>query len=173
MDTQATFKALNEELKRRNAHRELVICGGAALVDLMIISRETHDIDVLRPQLDPDLQAAADAVGKKLNLREHWLNNGAQSLMSDLPLDWESNCQNLFTGSHLSVKSIGRRDLIYSKLYATADRMSDMGDLVKLRPSEQELSEAKQWLFEKDASDIWPQIVEECLSQLRKKLGYG
>ncbi|MBF0299965.1 MAG: hypothetical protein HQK51_14665 [Oligoflexia bacterium] len=62
--------------------------------------------------------------------------------------------------------------LIYSKLYAAADRIDDIEDLVALKPTEQELMEAKKLVLQQDASDVWPTIVDECISVLKKRLGH-
>jgi hypothetical protein len=143
MKTEETFQALNDELKQQHIQRELVICGGAALIALQIISRETRDVDVLKPRIDIALQKAAKAVAKNLGLVENWLNNGPAMLMNELPPDWDSHCEAVFSGSHLTVRALGRRDLIYSKLYAAADRMSDVDDLVAIKPTEDELESAR------------------------------
>jgi len=173
MDTNNVFQKLNDELNQRNIQREIVICGGAALIALDVISRETKDVDVLKPKIDSELKAAAAAVAKSLKLAENWLNNGPAILMKELPPDWESHCEVIFEGSNLVISSLGRRDLINSKLYAAADRISDVGDLVALKPLNSELKNAREWVLQKDASGIWPKIVDECLSEVRKRLGYG
>ena len=117
MDTNLIFSSLNNELSFRNISRDLVICGGAALIALRIVRRGTKDVDVLKPKIDSELHEAAEAVAEKLKLAKNWLNNGPALLVKELPHDWESQCDLIYEGSHLRIKAIGRRDLIYSKLY--------------------------------------------------------
>lgn len=169
MDTLAIFRALNEELKSRTISRNLIICGGAALIALKIVTRGTKDVDVLAPKIDQDLNDAAEAVAALLKLDKRWLNNGPASLVKELPDDWESHCTEVFQGSNLVVRSIGRRDLIYSKLYAAADRTDDIQDLVELKPTEKELDKAAALVLQQDASEIWPKIVEQCVGGCQKE----
>ena len=110
------------------------------MIALKIVKRGTKDVDVLKPKIDHELNEAAAVVADKHKLVKNWLNNGPAMLVSELPQDWERHCLNIFSGSHLIVKAIGRRDLIYSKLYAAADRVDDVDDLIDLNPSEIELS---------------------------------
>lgn len=146
---------------------------GAALIALKIVSRGTKDVDVLTPKIDSELRAAAEAAGTILGLGKNWLNNGPSPLVKELPSDWDAQCTEVFKGSHLHVRSIGRRDLIYSKLYAAADRTDDIDDLISLKPSLQELEDAAALVLKQDASAIWPEIVEQCLAEVKKRLGHG
>ena len=172
MDIKNVFESLSEELASRGLFRELTICGGAALIALNIIGRETKDVDVLIPKIDADLNLAAEKVAVKLKLNNRWLNNGPAMLVHELPHDWKEKLEVIYKSENLIVKSIGRRDLIYSKLYAAADRIDDIEDLVSLRPTEEELKEAKELVLKQDASDIWHKIVDECVNNLKKRLGH-
>lgn len=172
-DPLAIFKALDAELSRAKQKRELVICGGAALIALGIVSRETRDVDVLIPELDALLEEAAKKIAPSFQLKKGWLNNGPRDLIKDLPKNWQTDCTKVFEGKSLRVLSIGRADLIRSKLYAACDRPEHLSDLIALKPTQSELAEAETWTLERDASDIWPQIVSECAATLRRKLGYG
>jgi hypothetical protein len=173
MDALAVFRALDAELVKRSIHRELVICGGAALIALGVIARETRDVDVLEPELDSALLEAAKPVGKALGLSEGWLNNGPRDLVKALPKGWESRCSDVFGGPALTIRSIGREDLICTKLYAAACRTDDIHDLVKLKPTSLELKKAEAWTLSRDAAEIWPRIVTECLAEVRRRLGHG
>ena len=173
MDTQAVFRALDAELTKQGLPRELIICGGAALIAMGVISRVTRDVDVLDPILDAELLEAAKRVGKTLGLGEGWLNNGPRVLVKELPKDWEGRCTEVFRGSVLQIRSIGRTDLICTKLYAAACRTDDVPDLVRLKPTAAELKSAEAWALERDGSEIWPRIVGECLAEVRRRLGHG
>jgi Nucleotidyltransferase of unknown function (DUF6036) len=172
MGTQAIFTTLNDELRSRKLTRELVICGGAALIALKVVRRGTKDVDVLKPKIDHDLQVAALAVAQKHGLSQTWLNNGPAMLVKELPEDCETHCSVIYDGTHLKVSAIGRRDLIYSKLYAATERTDDITDLVALKPTVEELSAARDLVLQQDASEIWPQIVDECIAEVRR-LSYG
>ncbi len=171
-DPLTIFRALDAELMKAKQRRELVICGGAALIALGIVSRETRDVDVLLPELDDILEDAARKIAPSFELKQGWLNNGPRDLIKDLPKNWQSNCTNVFQGAYLNVLSIGREDLIRSKLFAACDRPEHFSDLIALEPSQDELAMAKAWTLERDTSDIWPKVVEECVAALRRRLGY-
>ncbi len=173
MDTNAVFRALDHELHTLGLQRDLVICGGAALIAMGVIARETRDVDVLDPLLDAELLEAAKRVGKRLGLAEGWLNNGPRTLVKELPRDWEERCTEVFQGDALLVRSIGRSDLICTKLYAAACRTDDVPDLVRLKPTSAELKFAESWTLERDGSEIWPRIVSECIAEVRRRLGHG
>ena len=170
MDAQSVFDSLNNELKRKNLKRQIVICGGAALISIGIISRQTQDVDVIGPKIDPELSQIANSLAKKLNLQLGWLNNGPESLADDLPKGWENRTSTVFNGSNLTVKSLGRMDLILSKIYAACDRVEDIEDIVNLKPSKEELQEAKTWVLEKDAAEIWPSIVKATFEEIQKRI---
>lgn len=173
MDAKKTFESLNKALKNKNLEREIIICGGAALISLGIISRQTLDVDVITPKIDSDFSAIADSLAKNLSLHSGWLNNGPESLAEDLPKGWEDRTKEVYRDSNLIVKSLGRKDLLFSKFYAACDRGDDIEDILLIKPNEQELAEAKAWFLEKDAAEIWPSIVEEMLGELRKRMGHG
>ncbi len=161
---------LNEELKKHNAERELVIYGGAALICLGWVSRNTRDVDVIIPDLDPIIIEAAEAVGKREGLASGWLNNGVAPFKSLLPIGWEMRSVVVFEGSHLTVKSLGRQDLIGTKLLGACDRGDDVSDLVRLPVTKDELQVAKEWVLNQDASEIWPKIVNECCIKILRQL---
>lgn len=164
------LELLNDELKTRNAERDLVICGGAALICLGWVSRNTRDIDVIIPELDPIIIEAAKSVGKKEGLPSGWLNNGVAPFKNLLPKGWEMRSVVVFDGSHLTVKSLGRQDLIGTKLLGACDRGDDVSDLVRLPVTKDELKIAKEWVLNQDASEIWPKIVNECCTEILRQL---
>jgi len=171
-DPLSIFKVLDTELARRGIKRELVICGGAALISLGIVSRETRDVDVLLPEIDSELESAAKKIAPQFQLKESWLNNGPRDLIKELPTGWENNCNEIYRGQNLIVLAISRMDLIRSKLYAACDRSEHLPDLIALKPAPDEIRKAEAWVLERDAADIWPKIVSECAATLRRKLGY-
>lgn len=165
--------ALDQKLEQLNDTRELIVCGGAALLILNVIDRQTRDVDVVTPPLDSVLRQAAEEVRKQFGLEPNWLNNGPESLARDLELGWESRASQIYKGKFLTIKSLARRDLIASKLYAMCDRdESDLDDLVQLKPSFAEIETLREWVLERDASELWPARVEKCLKRLKARLGH-
>lgn len=172
-DPKLVFDAIDQELRFLGTRRDLIICGGAALIAMGVVARETRDVDVLVPLLDDQIKSIAERIAGSFGLKAGWLNNGPKDLIQELPNAWESRCTIVFEGKNLTVRSIGRVELICSKLYAAADRPEHLPDLIALRPSEEELQYAAAWVLERDASQIWPQIVGECTNVVRERLGYG
>ncbi len=169
MDTLSSLKLLDAELERLGVERRLFICGGAALILMKVTSRSTMDIDVLQPKVDQTLDQAAKLVAKKLGLSDSWLNNGPEDLLRYLDDQWEANCSKVYDGHALQVFALGRKDLIKSKLWAACDRMDDIPDIIALKPTQEELQEARSWVLQVDASEVWPQIVESCLKELERR----
>lgn len=67
----------------------------------------------------------------------------------------------------------GREDFLKSKLYAYCDRTTpDFEDLKDLKPTEEELNDALDWVKQRDAHANWPSHVEKSFNVLKKALGY-
>ncbi len=163
---------LNTYLKKCRANRSFIICGGASLILQGIISRATKDIDVIAPPIDEALKMAAISVADDLGLDHHWLNNGPTSITTDLREGWQERVIEIFKASNLTVFSISREDLIFSKLWAMCDRGKDEQDLLLLNPSKSELESAIEFVKTKDGNPKWPAHVKEQSNILKRKLGY-
>lgn len=170
MDVQKVLSTLSQELSLGKDARELYICGGAALNLLGISSRQTADIDVLDPKLDQSLIDAASRVAAQLGLHKDWLNNGSHDLVRYLNPDWQERATLVFKTPTLRVFSLDRMDLLNSKIWAACDRLEDIPDVVAMAPTDEELQKAQKWVLQCDASEIWPDIVEQCLTEIRKRL---
>ncbi|MBI3557925.1 MAG: hypothetical protein HY074_16810 [Deltaproteobacteria bacterium] len=168
------LEALDQALATARERRDLVVCGGAALLVLNVTDRQTRDVDVLIPKLDPILIAASERIAAKFGLDPTWLNNGPESLVRDLETGWEERTEITYRGKALSIRVLGRRDLIASKLFAFCDRdENDFEDLIKLKPSVSELDLLRQWVLARDASELWPNRVEKCFKRLKLALANG
>ena len=157
---------------------EAVVIGGAALALLGIITRETQDCDVLDPNIPEDVAKAArefsrEVSKKGIDLKDDWLNNGPESLKDVLPKGWRLRLEKLYFGKALTLHTLGRFDLLKSKLFAFCDRGQDLMDCVALKPSQQELRDSLEWVKAQDANPGWPGHVEKQLAKLAEKLGYG
>ena len=127
---------------------QAVIIGGGALNLLNITSRATVDIDFLDPIIPADIKKASISFAKEnetLGLNaEEWFNNGPLNLVRDLPKDWRARTQIIYNGSNLKLYTLGRLDLLKTKLYAYCDRVKDLDDCVAMRPTLDELDSCKK-----------------------------
>lgn len=76
----------------------------------------------------------------------------------------------------LEVGFAGRSSLIALKLFATVDTSVTsvhFQDLVRLAPTDEELSEAAHWVEGQDAGPQFPNLVAEALQHVRHTLGRG
>lgn len=168
----------DQYLAVRGIEFEAVVIGGAALALLGVIARETQDCDILDPRIPENVAQAAlefghKAIRKGYDLKESWLNNGPESLKDVLPKGWRSRLEKLYTGKALLLHTLGRPDLLKSKLFAYCDRGQDLKDCIALKPTQQELRDALDWLKKQDANPDWPAHVETKIAQLGSRLGYG
>ena len=168
----------DEYLAVRRLEFEAVVIGGAALALLGIVSRETQDCDVLDPNIPNDVAIVAREFSKEISksgedLKEDWLNNGPESLKNVLPNGWRARLEKLYIGKALLLHTLGRSDLLRSKLFAYCDRGQDLKDCIALNPSQSELEEASGWVKQQDANPGWPNHVEAQIKKLASRLGYG
>lgn len=168
----------DQYLKIRHLKLEAVIIGGSALSLLGIISRHTRDCDVLHPNLPEEIKnAAAEFVidVKKTGevLRPDWLNNGPSSLIGLLPPGWQERTQIAFDGSALCLHTLGRADLLLTKLFALCDRGTDLADCIALRPTPEELETSLEWVQYQDVNPDWPRHVVSVFQDLGARLGHG
>jgi len=173
-----TIPAFDAFLAERGLRLEAIIIGGAALNLLGVVQRETRDCDVLAPPLPEEILAAARDFARARRaagdvLRDEWLNNGPEMLSRQLPAGWERRAQPLFSGRALLLRSLGRADLLKTKLFAFCDRRTDLADCLALAPTAAELAEALPWLEAQDANEQWPEYVRQMFGELGRRLGHG
>jgi hypothetical protein len=164
------LQALDQALDDRKISRSLIVCGGTALLVLDVIDRETRDIDVICPEVDPDLKEIALEVAKRLSLPHDWINDGPKALAKELIEGWKARVELLFQGKALTLHVLGRIDLIATKVYAFCDREDDYQDVIKLKPTSQELDGIYSWVIDRDTSSYWPERVDSCFARLRRSL---
>jgi hypothetical protein len=170
--------AFDSFLAARGLSLEAVVIGGAALNLLGIVSRPTRDCDILHPELPVAIHEAARVFAVEMRgqgevLRDDWLNNGPASLAGVLPGGWQERLQLVFSGQAVLLRSLGRQDLLKSKLFALCDRGTDLADCIALAPTEDELSAAVSWVEAQDAHPDWPAHVRATLEGLARRLGHG
>lgn len=157
---------------------EAVVTGGAALAFLGVINRETRDCDLIEPALSAEVQAASAAFAGVLRergeiLRDDWLNNGPAPLGELRPDGWRERLHPIYQGRALRLWTLGRPELLLSKLFALCDRGLDLGDCLALRPSPEELIRAEAWITGQDLHPDWPAHVRATLQDLAGRLGHG
>lgn len=161
-------------LAEQNMFFEGVVIGGAALLVLEITDRQTKDVDLLYPEIPLEIkEASKDFANRFTNLaiEEDWFNNGPSSLTKSLPLGWKVRLQPLFNGKSLKLKTLGRPDLLKTKLFAYCDRTDpDFGDLLKLKPTSKEIADSTDWVKYCDANPKWPEHVSKMFILLEEAL---
>jgi hypothetical protein len=147
----------------KHAHFQLVVCGGSALLAQKIISRATHDVDVLAQRnwdqeifrahpLPEILAKAAKLVSEELGLEANWLNSAASFHFPDyqaLPASFWADLETRDYGDYLNVGFVTRSGQILLKFYAALNRAEarDLDDLKSLAPDSRETEEGLHWLF--------------------------
>ena len=123
-----------------------LVCGGAALILQGLKTRTTRDVDILAAwnaqslsvacvdELEPEVQRCIDRViaahPELEGLDRRWINLGPAKLARDgLPDGYETRLATVKFGDRLTLRLLGRHDLIALKLYAAAD---DMGPRQKI-----------------------------------------
>jgi hypothetical protein len=178
MHPKETISAFDLFLTERGLTLDAVAIGGAALGLLGVIERETRDCDILYPALPEAIRRAAVAFAVETRhqggeLDDDWLNNGPSSLADALPPGWIHRVQMIFAGTALTLRCLGRSDLLMSKVFALCDRGLDLQDCIALAPSADELAETTAWLERQDAHPNWPDHVRAVVADLQVRLGHG
>lgn len=173
------IEEFDQFLAKRGLSFEAVVIGGAALKLLGVIARETVDCDILDPKIPQEIMDASrdfadtQPLLKRSDIdRVNWLNNGPDSLLKYLPKGWRSRLQMAYNGEVLTLQTLGRIDLIATKLLAYCDRGQDKVDLIDLKVTKEEILKNLQWVEEYDNNPQWPQHVQQQLIELAKSLGY-
>lgn len=162
-------------LASRSQRLEAIAIGGGALVLLGIIERRTFDLDILHPELGAEVIEAARVFASQRGgrLAADWLNNGPMSLVELLPSGWQDRLQPAFAGQAITLHTLGRADLLKTKLFALCDRGTDLVDCIALAPSSAELETAAPWVCEQDENEQWPDHVRAVFADLARRLNHA
>lgn len=177
--------AAGELLQDQGEFFSIVIVGGAALSLMGLVERTTKDVDVIarscrqngmRLLIPPEplprvFNETISRVARDFGLPSNWMNTVVGS-------QWESGLPDSVLDEiewrqfgNLEVGLMGRKGLIALKLFAAVDRDPDSvhyQDLIALKPVENELQEAKEWVITQDAAHAWRELVEEVVEHVRK-----
>jgi hypothetical protein len=173
-----TIEAFDRYLIGLSLRFEGVLIGGSALGLMGIIQRPTRDFDILVPELPLAISnAARDFASAQrqagVDLRDDWLNNGPMQLGNVLPTGWRERVQLVFDGQAVVLSTLGRSDLLKSKVFALCDRGTDLPDCIALAPTAQELTESLPWLEAQDGNELWPSHVRATIADLARRLDHG
>ena len=178
MDPTQTLAAFDRFLASNELRLEAIVIGGAALALLGITTRRTRDCDVLDPVLPEDIASAAREFASQQRARgnelaDDWLNNGPRDLVNVHPRGWSERTVELLVGDGLVLRTLGREDLLRTKLFALCDRQLDRADCLALEPTSVELGDLRPWGERQDANLDWPSHVRATLADLGRRLGHG
>jgi hypothetical protein len=167
---------LGQLLADREHYYEIVAIGGGSLLLLRQIERTTNDLDLVAllkdgqfvsaDPLPQGLLQAAEDVGNALELGRDWLNVGPASLFNmGLPPGFMNR---LHTHHYkgLTIHLADRFDQIFFKLYASVDqgpRSKHFTDLIALKPSYDELEQAKSWCISHDVSENFESEISKAM----------
>jgi hypothetical protein len=172
--------AFDAFLAKRGLRFEAVIIGGSALVLLGVVTRTTDDCDVLDPEIPASIAAAAREFATESGIGADWLNSKAHDFVQVagcLPESWRSRLRVAFAGAALQFQTLGRFDLLCTKLVALVDRGVDYPDCVALKPTLEELHAAWPFIeqYEGNAESreqYWLPLARRQLTRLAQELGY-
>lgn len=148
---------------------EIGVCGGAALMVTGLVDRTTRDIDILFPsRLPPLFWEACQIVAEEFGLPNNWINLGPKELSEiGLPPEFKKRAIRKPYGKNIEVFFASRLDQIFFKVYASADRGGyHVDDLLKLKPTNDELEKAALWCMTHDVSEGFRQILISMFKQL-------
>lgn len=178
MQPRPTIEAFDSHLAALGLRLEAVVIGGSALALLGVTTRQTRDFDILAPALPQEIAEAARAFARSqrrlgIDLMDDWLSNGPMLVGDVLPKAWQLRTRPVFEGRALVLSTLGRGDLLKTKLFALCDRGTDLSDCVALVPTVAELDDALLWLAEQDANPEWRAHVDATIADLTRRLGHG
>ncbi len=170
---------LGQLLADRGHYHEIVAIGGGSLLLLRQISRTTKDLDLVAlvkngqfvsaKPLPQNLLQAAEEVGLALDLGRDWLNAGPASLLNmGLPQGFMDRLHTRYYGG-LTLHLADRFDQIFFKLYASVDqgpRSKHFADLIALKPSTEELVQAKSWCTSHDVSENFESMINQVIKSI-------
>lgn len=174
----ATLSEFDAFLAARGLAFSGVIVGGSAIALLGVPGRQTKDCDVLDPEIPAAVARAAQAFAVERRaagevLADGWLNNGPRDLVRVLADGWRSRSRPAFRGTALVLDTLGRFDLLCTKVFALCDRQLDLPDCLALAPNPDELAEVSAWVELQDANPDWPKHVGATIRDLGARLGHG
>ena len=166
---------LGQLLADRGLSYEVVAIGGGGLLLLGITDRPTEDLDLVAivsdqrllsaQPLPSELLDAAHDVARLLKIDDDWLNPGPTSLLRcGLPDGFMERAE-IRTYGGIVIRLASRFDQIHFKLFATsAPGDKHHVDLVRMRPTAEELRAAARWAYTHDPSEGFAIVTRQVLA---------
>jgi hypothetical protein len=184
IDPTATLRAFDAFLVGEGLSFAGVVIGGAALHALGYITRTTDDVDVLVPQVPEAIAAAAArfaALPDSAPTDAGWFNSKSYDFVGVpgcLPPGWEQRVRPLWRGNALDLQTLGRQDLLCTKLVALVDREEDLQDCIAMAPTPEELAAAwpfvRQYEGNQEVREVyWIPKARAAYAEIRKALGHA
>jgi hypothetical protein len=79
----------------------------------------------------------------------------------------------VFSGRAIELRSLGRAELLATKIFALCDRGIDLQDCIALAPTADELRTLLPWLEYQDTNPEWPAYVRSVVGDLSQRLLHG
>ena len=161
-----------------------IVCGGAALIALRLLPRDTKDVDVLAlanvidrncevlrtDKLPPQVKILVAEIGMEFGIRKDWFNFGASPLIHfGFPQGMTTRLVRKSYGACLTIFFISRFDQVHFKIYAAMDPKDGarhLGDLLDLKPRENEVSAATSWRLGREVSADFKAVLREVLERI-------
>jgi hypothetical protein len=182
-------KLLDLALRRLNARLayadmepfEIVVCGGAAMIVLNLVSRPTRDVDVLailkpklegtdEPQLPSEVRRLVAEIGKELDIKDDWLNFGPVRLLRlGVSPGLLERATRVRYGEFLTVRFVDRLDQVAFKIFAAMDPkegLRHLADLLEFKPTESEARHAATWLLDRNTSSDFTDKLRQVLDRI-------
>jgi predicted nucleotidyltransferase len=125
LDRERALDALSRLDPRVPSGTHLVIGGGAAMVLVYQHALATEDVDAFAVKGSASLaqiDGAAKAVARELDLEPDWLNSHFETYIDVLSGDFKERLRSVFRGANLMVDALGPEDLLVMKCFAARDK---------------------------------------------------
>lgn len=158
------LKRLDEKMHLANENKvTLVIGGGGSMILQHNYKGGTVDIDAVPVNSDfDDLKPYMEEVAKELNIAPDWLNPYYQAFTIYLPKDAKVRMQLTFSGTVITVKSLGAEEILIMKLMA--GRAKDMGHIHHLLKMDLNLELVETQL--EQLKKLYPKLASKALERL-------
>ncbi len=178
MNPKLVIRDFDKYLEDNGESFSAIVIGATALSILGVVNRQTQDVDVLDPRIPESIRKlAVDFVTfqarKGISLEPNWLNNGPQLVTEILDPGWKSRLQILYQGKALTLQTLGRVDFLGTKLDAMCQRGDDFDDIVRMKPTKEELEKAVIWVKKQDVNPGWPNWVDMQAKKIAEALSYA
>ncbi len=121
-DMLRAFALLDKKLKKPVT---LLVGGGAAMLLGYDIPLSTNDVDGLpldSQMTSAELDPLIKEVARELSISPHWYNDYFNTFTYALPKDFRKRLKEVYHGKKLSVKSLGKEELLIMKCFAGRDK---------------------------------------------------